>query len=146
MAGAPECQLHPSVLSISILTDRGLGIFSETQMCSDDVPSSAALYYASYSNISLDSQLPPHRQGSVQVKDGSLSKQHILQQQGDMEAPTSGDMEAAFLHILRGHWALGLPVSGKLFPEETKSMETTDCVNGPRNILRVGQHALNILS
>ena len=63
-----------------------------------------------------------------------------------MEAPTSGDMEAAFLHILRGHRALGLPVSGKLFPEETKSMEITDCINGPRNILRVGQHALNILS
>ena len=127
MVGAPECQLHPSVLSTSILTHCGLGTFSETQMCSDEVPSSTALYCASYANISLDSQLPPRRQGLVQVKWLTECTAYT---------PTSEDMEAAFLHILRGQWALGLPVSGKLFPEETKSMEITDYLNGPRNILR----------
>lgn len=88
--------------------------------------------------ISLDSQLPPRRQGLVQLKDGSLSAQHILPKR------TSGDIGAAFLHILHGQGALGLPVSGKLFREETKSTEV-NCLNSPRNILTVGLRALNVL-
>lgn len=112
MVRAPECQLHPSVLSTSILTHHGFGTFSETQIYSDDVPSSTALYCASYENIPLDSQLPPCRQGLVQVK---------WLPECTAYTPTSEDMEAAFLHILRGQWALVSQFPGSYFPRKQRA-------------------------
>lgn len=59
---------------------------------------------------------------------GSLSIQDILTKR------SSGNIEAAFLHLLCGQWALGLPVSGKLFAQGTYDLEL-NCLSYPRKIL-----------
>lgn len=99
---AEKCQLPLLCLSPSLFTDVGLcDLFLKHTVW--DCPLSWVL-----SLISLDVQLPPHRQGPAQVKHSTLSSKHIYSQQRTLR-----NIEAEFLHLLQGQVGLGFPVSGE---------------------------------